>query len=328
MDLELSVEQQDIVELFSSLAERFCPLATLREHEDLGFSTELWEQLVTVGAPGMAVSEEGGGGGSTLLDLALVAEALGARLAPVPFVEHVVTARLLERVGTIGSDAFRAIVDGDAIATLALQPAIDGRARLVPAGAIADAVLVLDGDELALVRSSPPGVAVPNLASAPLADRAVHASAGVDRDVLAQGDEARALHDAAVDEWRALTASALVGVGIGALAIGTTYVTERHQFGVPIGSFQAIQHALADVSVALDGAQLLARKAAWALDTERPDAVDLAAMALLFCAEHAQRGNGTRAALPRWLRLHAGVRHPALLPPREGLATGARLPRP
>ena len=109
-----------------------------------------------------------------------------------------------------------------------------------------------------------------------------------------------ALHDAAVDEWRALTASALVGVGIGALAIGTTYVTERHQFGVPIGSFQAIQHALADVSVALDGAQLLARKAAWALDTERPDAVDLAAMALLFCAEHAQR------ATERALHFHGG----------------------
>ena len=61
-----------------------------------------------------------------------------------------------------------------------------------------------------------------------------------------------------------------MGLGLGALEIGVRYVSEREQFGVPIGSFQAIQHTLADVSVALDGAQLLARKAAWAARHPRP----------------------------------------------------------
>jgi alkylation response protein AidB-like acyl-CoA dehydrogenase len=77
-------------------------------------------------------------------------------------------------------------------------------------------------------------------------------------------------------------------------------VGERRQFGRAIGSFQAIQHTLADVAVALDGAQLLARKAAWALDGERADARDLAAMALLFASEHAQR------ATERVLHFHGG----------------------
>ena len=82
--------------------------------------------------------------------------------------------------------------------------------------------------------------------------------------------------------------------------ITRAYVTERHQFGRAIGSFQAIQHTLADIAVALDGAQLLARKAAWAFDTDRDDAADLGAMALLFAAEHAQR------AAERGLHFHGG----------------------
>jgi alkylation response protein AidB-like acyl-CoA dehydrogenase len=77
-------------------------------------------------------------------------------------------------------------------------------------------------------------------------------------------------------------------------------VSEREQFGVPIGSFQALQHTLADVSVALDGAQLLARKAAWAHDTGHPDAAALGAMAFLFAAEQAQR------ASDRALHFHGG----------------------
>ena len=108
------------------------------------------------------------------------------------------------------------------------------------------------------------------------------------------------LYEHARSEWRALTGAALVGLGLGALGITREYVTERHQFGRAIGSFQAIQHTLADVAVALDGAQLLARKAAWAFDTDREDTDDLAAMALLFAAEHAQH------AAERGLHFHGG----------------------
>ena len=97
-----------------------------------------------------------------------------------------------------------------------------------------------------------------------------------------------------------LTAAALVGLGLGALAIAVAYVSEREQFGVPIGSFQSLQHGLADVGVALDGAQLLARKAAWAFDQELRAAAELAAMAFLFAAEQAQR------ATERALHYHGG----------------------
>jgi alkylation response protein AidB-like acyl-CoA dehydrogenase len=290
VDLDPTAEQQSIIDVFGGLVERTAPLDRLRDSEPVGFSQPLWEQLVAVGAPGMAVPTSDGGAGATMLDLALAVEALGRRLAPAPLIEHAVASRLLARCDALTPD----VLEGTQIATLALRPARGGIARLVPAGAVAQVVVGCRDDELVVV-SSPPGMHVPNLASAPLAHRALD-----DGHVLASGASARALHEAAVDEWRALTAAALAGLGIGALAIGVRYVTEREQFDVPIGSFQSLQHSLADVSVALDGAQLLARKAAWARDVAREDASQLAAMAFLFAAEHAQR------ASERALHFHGG----------------------
>jgi alkylation response protein AidB-like acyl-CoA dehydrogenase len=310
VDLGLSDEQAAVVELFGALGTKWSTPEIVRAHEELGFAPALWDQLVAAGAPGMAVAAEHGGGGSGLLELALGVEQLGRALAPAPLVEHAVAARLLTAVG---AELPEGVVEGTAIATIALRPAGEGVARLVPAGAVAHHVVALDGDRLVLVSSDPPGAAVPNLASMPLADRALTYADGT---TLATGDAAHACFAAALTEWRALTAAALTGLGAAALELACAYVTERHQFGVPIGSFQAIQHGLADVSVGLDGAQLLARKAAWTLD--RPDpghrasrraghraghragAADLAAMAFLFAAEQAQTAS-TRA-----LHYHGG----------------------
>jgi alkylation response protein AidB-like acyl-CoA dehydrogenase len=106
--------------------------------------------------------------------------------------------------------------------------------------------------------------------------------------VLARGAEATAAFAAAVDEWRVLLAAMLVGASDRALELGLDYVKTRHQFGVPIGTFQAIQHGLAEVTAPLAGAHLLVAKAAWAVDHDPAAAPRLAAMGLLFTAELAQ----------------------------------------
>ena len=145
----------------------------------------------------------------------------------------------------------------------------------------------LDGDELAVVVAEPPGDgAVHNLGDGPVADRSLRSGT---RTVVARDAAARACHEAAVDEWRVLAAGALVGLGGAALELGTEYAKQRHQFGVPIGSFQSIAHGLADVATAVDGARLLAREAAWAADEGEADATALARMAFLFAARTAQR---------------------------------------
>ena len=139
--------------------------------------------------------------------------------------------------------------------------------------------------------------------------------------MLAAGARRSRTHEHAVDEWRVLTAGALVGLAGAALELGVEYAKQRQQFGVPIGSFQAIAHRLADVATAVDGAQLLVREAAWAADEGEPDADGARADGVpVRGAETAQR---TTAAA---LHVHGGYGFTLeydiqlYLPARQGVA--------
>jgi hypothetical protein len=180
-------------------------------------------------------------------------------------------------------------VAGELLATLALRPATGDLARLVPAGAVADLVAVLRGDELLLLRQpergpATPGGAVRNLGALPLADCPIDTQ---DALVLARGPAAVRAYRRALSRWELLTGAALFGLGSKALDIGVDYVMQRKAFGVLIGTFQTIQHRLADNAIALDGARLLAYEAAWAQDENLPTADTSATMAFLFAAETA-----------------------------------------
>ena len=82
----------------------------------------------------------------------------------------------------------------------------------------------------------------------------------------------RAAFPVAADEWRILTAAALVGLGDAALRLGVQYAKDRHAFGAPIGSFQAIAHPLVDAATGIEGARRLVHRAAWFADHE-PEAI-------------------------------------------------------
>jgi alkylation response protein AidB-like acyl-CoA dehydrogenase len=300
MRLEPTDDERAIAEVFGGFFRAECPPAVVRAAEPLGFDPALWARLAGTGAPTMGRAEALGGGAG-LRDLAVVAGQVGRTLAPVPFVEHAVALRLLDRVGgapTIGDDD---------VVTLALRPAPPGGDwPLVPAGAVAGTVVGLVGDDLVCARTPAPGVAPANHAAMPVADRSP-AGAGV----LASGAAAHAAFTAARAEWQTLTAAALVGMVAAALDLAIAYVTDRHQFDRPIGSFQAIQQQLADLPIALEGATLLSAKAAWAGDREAPGTIDvdraditdfptLAAMAFLHAAEAAA------LATDRALHAHGG----------------------
>jgi alkylation response protein AidB-like acyl-CoA dehydrogenase len=284
MDLDLSDEQALLRDTFAAFLAKEATSERVRAAEPLGFDDALWGGLTGLGAITLAVPEAQGGGGGTYLDLVLVAQELGRRVAPAPFAEAVAAANLLARAEA--DELLAAVVDG-AVPTVALRPAVERRCRLVPAGAVADIVVVLDGEELVALRREggrPHVDAAPNFGSSPLADVVVD-DGGVARTVLATGVEARREHDTAVTEWRLLLAAALDGVRSAALDLTVEYVKSRKAFGVPLGWFQAIQHRLADVAVAGDGGRLLVQRAAWARDEGLPEADDLAAMAFLFLAE-------------------------------------------
>lgn len=262
VDLGLTSDQEAIQELFDGFFVKEAPPAVARAAEPLGFDRSLWDRVVELGAPGMGVAEVEGGGGASLADLVVVAESVGRAIAPVPLVEHMVASRAWPQPD---------LVDGSAIATLSLRPArADGVWSIVPNGAVADVVLGVDGDELVAVRSAAPGTGPRNHGCQPLADRSARHG---ERTVLGPASAFAAV----LDEWKVLTAAALVGVAEQAMRMGVAYVMDREQFGVPVGSFQAVQHGLADLPVLVDGARMLTHKAAWAagLDDHEGGLVDL-----------------------------------------------------
>jgi len=296
MELGLSEDQEALQEVFRAFFTKEAPPSVARGSEPLGFDRALWERLCTTGAAGMGVPEAAGGGGATLSDLVVVAEELGRAIAPVPFVEHAVAARLHPAAD---------VVDGSSIATISLRPAgADGTWSLVPAGAVADVVIGVDGADLVAVRSTPPGAAPRNHAAAPLAHRSARAG---EREVIGSAGD----FDRALSEWEVATAASLIGIAAAALDIGVAYVMTRHQFGVPVGSFQAVQHALADLPGNIDGGRLLIYKSAWAGEQPAPGICDpdnnditdfatLASMAFVFAADTAAH------ATDRSLHFHGG----------------------
>jgi len=262
MHLKITEEQDALRDAVSGFLDKASSAEAVREAEPLGWDEKVWAGLTEMGVPTLGVSEALGGSGASLRDIAVVAEACGARLAPAPVVETLVAARLLARFPDAAGDVLTALIDGGAPVVLALRPAVDGRASVVPGAAVAAAVVALDGDELVVVPTSP-GRSPSNLGSAPLADVDLAVSG---RKVLASGHDALAAHGQAVDEWRALTARWFIGLAREAEAIGVQYAKDRQQFGAAIGSFQAIQHRFADLTTDLDGADLLST---WATPSPR-----------------------------------------------------------
>jgi alkylation response protein AidB-like acyl-CoA dehydrogenase len=295
VDLRLTEEQFSVRETFAALFRAESPPGRVRTAELTGLDQRLWRLYAGTGALGIGVPPELGGGGGGLLELALVAEEAGRRLAPIPVTESAAAARLLARLGA--ETLLEPVLSGARIMTLATG-AGPLEQQMLPAGALAHAALALRNDSLRYV-PRPAGLdfAPPaNVGAAPLAQWE-DAAGGLP---LADGAPARAMFAAALDEIRVLGAAALTGLAAEAIAIGARYATTREAFGVPIGAYQAVAHPFADAVTAADGARLLTWKACWALDARRDDGPQLAAMAFAFAAETAYQ------AAAHSLHVHGG----------------------
>jgi alkylation response protein AidB-like acyl-CoA dehydrogenase len=285
MNLELSQEQESVRQVFAAFFEKESTIARVRQAEEHGgFDPGLWKAMVATGVPVMGADERAGGGGADLVEEFLVAREAGRRLAAAPVVESLVASRLLGQTRP-GGELVAAVAEGGLIPTIAVRPATAGVARQVPAGAVADLVLALGGEDLLAVRGQP-GDPVPNLAGLPVADRHLGVP-GQAVTVLASGERARRLFGHAVQEWKILTAAVACGIQEEAQRIGLEYVLGRRVFGTQLASFQAVQHRFADVATAGRGAYLLTLEAAWSQRGAPERTAALAEMALLFSGEAA-----------------------------------------
>src|SRR5207302_7093328 len=100
----LSDDHVDLQNAYKQFFKTHCSIETVRAAEPSGFDKNLWERLCAMGATTMALPESCGGDGATLVDLTLVAEEIGRSLAPVPWIDHVCSARLLARLGSVEPD--------------------------------------------------------------------------------------------------------------------------------------------------------------------------------------------------------------------------------
>lgn len=284
LDYSLTEDHVDLQTAYRQFFTTHSDIETVRAAEPSGFDKSLWERLCAMGATTMALPESVGGDGATLVDLTLVAEELGRFLAPVPWIDHVVAARLLARLGALESED---VVHGTQLVAIDPQQNAPTGARLVPAGSIADHIIVRDGEDLVRLEFSTRPARVDNIGKLPMAW--VDPAAADARVVLAGGADALAEYQRALDEWRVLTASALVGLVEETMTIAAEFAKSRYTLGVPIGTLQGISHPLANIAITVQSGRGLARRAAWFLDNEPDERPELAPSAFVFMAEEAAK---------------------------------------
>ncbi len=287
MYLRLNSDELAIKDIFRSFFESECSVERVRSSQHMGFDSGAWERLIETGAPGMCLPEQIGGGGAPLTTGAIVADLVGEYVAPLPIIEHLVASRLLASLAP-DHDLIPSLISGEKIISLALQPANKNLAKLVPAGAVADAIIACKGNDLVLTTGKGRASHLRNTADLPLANCLIS-----DGETIASGDATLNGFNRARSEWEALMAVALTGLGRKAIDIGVAYAKERVQFDVLIGSFQSLQHGFATAITNVEGSHFLSNRAISALEDSDETAEALSAMAFLFASDAASNATAT-----------------------------------
>ncbi|MBW8819179.1 MAG: acyl-CoA/acyl-ACP dehydrogenase [Streptomyces sp.] len=322
MDFAFSQEHEQLRATVRAFLAQTSPESEVRRLMDdpAGFDPGVWRRMATeLGLQGLAIPEEYGGAGCGMVEVGLVLEEMGRALLCAPYLSSAVlatTALIRCADEPVRKRLLPALADGRRIGTFALTedsdrwdragvalratPAAGGRWRLtghknfVLDGAAADFVLTVaagpDGIGLFLVDGDAPGL---TRAPLPTLDPTRRQARLEYRDVLAS----KVAHDGAGDGWalvaavldRAAVALAAEQIGVAAQALDTAveYAKTRRQFGRPIGSFQAVKHLLADVSVEVESARAAAHFAMLSADGDDDDdgLSAVASLAKAFCSD-------------------------------------------
>jgi len=264
MRVALDTNQRAMRDAAAALLTTECTTAHVRAAwaSDTGVSRDRWRRLADLGLTSVTVPAELGGLGANELDLVPLLEETGYVALPEPIVAAAVTATLLaEAAPDAAARWLPAIAAGDAIVALGV-----GGETYVDHAAAADVVVLAYDDALHVVEASDVRtIAQPSIDGARRLCRVARPSG----DPWAR--DPRAV-ERAVDRATLYTAAQLLGLGRRCLDLSVAYACERHQFGRPIGSYQALKHRMADDWTALEFARPMVWRAAWSLAHDRPDA--------------------------------------------------------
>jgi alkylation response protein AidB-like acyl-CoA dehydrogenase len=335
MALVLNEEQSMLRDAARDFLGERAPVRHLRELRDrganAGFSRELWAEMAELGWPAILVPEAHGGLGYGYTGIGLVLEETGRTLTPSPLLGTALTAvAALNLAGSREQCAaiLPGIAAGERIVSLACDEAsrhrpgqvattaqergegyrLSGRKTAVIDGQAADTFIVSawtgGGLSLFLVPAGAQGVAVePYL----VLDTHVAATVRFDRvelgadALLGQPDQGQALLDRILDIARIGAAAELLGVAQEAFARTVQYLKDRKQFGVPIGSFQALQHRAAKLHAEIEMCKSVVLKALQQLDDGVADCTELASLAKAKVAATAH------LAATEAIQMHGGI---------------------
>jgi len=296
MDVRLSPEQKALRDAAAQVVDRLGPQA-VGQLDDRERAAKLDAAVIESGWRELRTADDEGAPWASAVEVALIAEELARGCADAAFVGPTLAADLRRIVGapeateletvamrpdlaglaTVGETAV-AIDAAGAVGALALQPVADGFALVrVP----------VTGDDQGIDLTRP---------TIPVSTAGATAVEG----------QAQSLTDDDLTRWTAfglaVTTADLIGVMQGAVTLTVEYAKGRQQYGKPIGSFQALQHLMADMVVHLEGARSAGLHAAWGADELEPaDALGYAAMAKAYAAR------GARIVCETSIQVHAGI---------------------
>ncbi|HEY0823540.1 MAG TPA: acyl-CoA dehydrogenase [Ramlibacter sp.] len=303
MDFRPTEDRRMLADLLQRFVAEQYPIATRHAiaASAAGYSAQHWRQFAELGVIGALFTEEQGGFGGAGFDIATVFEALGRGLVLEPFLASLLAGSAIAHAGGgAWYDTLASLIDGSRIATLAhgepqsgyeLQHVqararydagdyvLDGRKAVVPLGGAAQLLVVsartageatdAEGISLFVVPADARGVRVrsyPNIDgthAAEISFEDVRVSAGA---LLGTEGKALATLEHAVGRGILALCAEAVGAMDAAKAQTIEYLQTRRQFGKPIGSFQALQHRMADVLLEIEQARSAVINAAAALD--------------------------------------------------------------
>lgn len=301
MDVRLSPEHEALRDSAAQVVDRLGPQA-VGQLDDGERTGKLDAAVAASGWRELRTPEDGEAPLASGVEAAIVAEELGRGLADAPYLGPTLAAELRRLAGAPLAAALE---------TVALAPGL-GELACIASGSVPSGRVAIDahgsGSALVLL-PAPEGHVLGEVALQPVeeqVDLTRSTAVPTPSPAVLVADQSRPLTDDDITRWTALglalTSADLVGVMRGAVQLACDYAAERRQYGAAIGSFQAVQHMLADAFVAMEGSRSVSLHAAWAVDAlPAPDALAAGAVAKAYSARAA------RTVCETVIQVHGGI---------------------
>ena len=342
MEFGFSQEQQEVRQLARKILSEQVSADTLAPYDEYAaprFDRALWQQLLSAGLPAVAMEQRYGGMGFGFMELALFIEEVGRSIAPVPAISHCVAGML--PIQRFGSEAMKeAILPGAASGELLLTAALgeymnddpadpravtaaadgedlvlSGTKTCVPFAAQASHILLsartADGVAVVLLDPRSAGVTLQDLqvtSFEPQCELVLDSVRVPAAAILSASDGARIMGWTAERTTAAICAHQL-GASDFAMRLAASYTSERKQFDVPVATFQAVGHRMADCYVDVECLRLTTYQAASLLDSDVTATTEVRIAKIWagdtghrvsYAAQHVHGGTGIDRDYPLW----------------------------